>query len=150
VELTPDVITKNRWYAFWAAPLFIPPPPPPGRGTPAPRTVGPPRTESEIRRASASFNSASCAVRTDGSSLAITFPGLTMGMFTGDLRFTVYRGTSLLRMDAVASTSDEWVSYKYDGGLSGFSTALTPRVTWRDTGGHHQQYAFGGVPNETI
>jgi len=73
VELTPDVITKNRWYAFWDAPLFIPPPPPPGRGTPAPRTVGPPRTESEIRRASASFNSASCAVRTDGSSLAIIF-----------------------------------------------------------------------------
>src|SRR5205085_4289597 len=24
VELTPDVIAKNRWYAFWDAPLFIP------------------------------------------------------------------------------------------------------------------------------
>jgi len=149
VELTPDVITKNRWYAFWDAPLFIPPPPPPGRGTPAPRTVGPPRTESEIRRATASFNSSSCAVKTDGNSLEATFPGLTMGMFAGDLRFTVYRGTNLLRMDAVASTNDEWVAYKYDAGLSGFSAALTPRVTWRDTGGHDQQYAFGGVPNET-
>jgi len=149
VELTPDVITKNRWYAFWDAPLFIPPPPPPGRGTPAPRTVGPPRTESEIRRATASFNSSSCAVKSDGNSLEATFPGLTMGIFAGDLRFTVYRGTNLLRMDAVASTNDEWVAYKYDAGLSGFSAALTPRVTWRDTGGHDQQYAFGGVPNET-
>ena len=27
VELTPDVIAKNRWYAFWDAPLFIPEPP---------------------------------------------------------------------------------------------------------------------------
>jgi hypothetical protein len=150
VELTPEVITKNRWYAFWDAPLFIPPPPAPGRGQSAPRTVGPPRTEAEIRRASASFNSASCSVRTDGNSLETTFPGLTMGMFAGDLRFTVYRGTNLLRMDAVASTNDEWVAYKYDGGLSGFSTAVTPRVTWLDTGGHDQQYAFGGIPNETI
>jgi len=72
-----------------------------------------------------------------------------MGSFTGDLRFTVYRGTNLIRMDAVASTNDEWVAYKYDGGLRGFSSALTPRLAWRDTGGHDQQYGFGGVPNET-
>ena len=150
VELTPDVITKNRWYAFWDAPLFIPPPPAAGRGQPAARTVGPPRTESEIRRANATFNSSSCSVRTDGNSLEATFPGLSMGMFTGELRFTVYRGTNLVRMDAVASTQEEWVAYKYDAGLSGFSPAVTPRVTWRDTGGHDQQYAFGGVPNETI
>jgi hypothetical protein len=150
VQLTPDVITKNRWYAFWDAPLFIPPPPAAGRGQPAARTVGPPRTESEIRRASATFSSSSCSVRTDGNSLETTFPGLSIGMFTGDLRFTVYRGTNLVRMDAVASTQEEWVAYKYDAGLSGFSPAMTPRVTWRDTGGHDQQYAFGGVPNETV
>ncbi len=149
VELTPDVITKNRWYAFWDAPLFIPPPPAAGRGQGSARTLGPPRTESEIKRASASFSSSSCSVKTDGNSLETTFPGLSMGAFTGDLRFTVYRGTNLVRMDAVASTQEEWVAYKYDAGLSGFSTALTPRVTWRDTGGHAQQYAFGGVVNET-
>ena len=150
VELTPEVIAKNRWYAFWDAPLFIPEPPAPGRGPSAARTLGPPRTAAEIGRASASFNSASCAVKTDGNSLETTFPGLTMGSFAGDLRFTVYRGTNLMRMDAVASTNDQWVAYKYDGGLAGFSTALTPRVAWRDTGGHDQQYAFGGVANDTI
>ena len=150
VELTPDVIAKNRWYAFWDAPLFIPPPPAAGRGQAASRTVGTPRTESEIRRATASFSSSSCSVKTDGSSLEAAFPGLAMGIFAGELRFTVYRGTNLLRMDAVASTQEEWVAYKYDAGLSGFSPTVTPRVTWRDTGGHDQQYAFGGVPNETI
>ncbi|MBW8867596.1 MAG: hypothetical protein JF610_09750 [Acidobacteria bacterium] len=150
VELTPEVIAKNRWYAFWDAPLYIPEPPAPGRGPSAARTLGPPRTAAEIGRASASFNSASCAVKTDGNSLETTFPGLTMGSFAGDLRFTVYRGTNLMRMDAVASTNDQWVAYKYDGGLAGFSTALTPRVAWRDTGGHDQQYAFGGVANDTI
>ncbi len=150
VELTPDVIAKNRWYAFWDAPLFIPPPPAAGRGQGAARTLGPPRTESEITRASATFNSSSCSVKTDGNSLETTFPGFSMGMFTGDLRFTVYRGTNLIRMDAVASTQEEWVAYKYDAGLSGFSPVSTPRVMWRDTGGHDQHYAFGGVVNETI
>jgi hypothetical protein len=152
VELTPDVIAKNRWYAFWDAPLFIPPPPPPqgGRGQTASRVIGPPRTAGEIRQASASFSTSSCSVKTDGATLEVAFPGLTLGSFAGDLRLTVYRGTSLIRMDAVAKTNEEWVAYKYEAGLSGFSTALTQRVTWRDTGGHPQHYAFGGVKNETI
>src|SRR6185503_4569998 len=116
VELTPDVIAKNRWYAFWDAPLYIPPPPPPqgGRGQTASRVLGPPRTASEIRQASASFSTSSCSVKTDGAALEVTFPGLTLGSFAGDLRFTVYRGTSLIRMDAVAKTNEEWVAYKYE------------------------------------
>src|SRR5258705_9701440 len=75
VELTPEVIAKNRCYAFWDAPLFIPEPPAAGRGTspPASRTLGPPRTAAESRRAAASFSSASCAGKTDGASLAVTF-----------------------------------------------------------------------------
>jgi hypothetical protein len=153
VELTPEIIAKNRWYAFWDAPLFIREPPAQDRGhsaPPASRVLGPPRVASEIRRATASFNSSSCGVRTDGLSLEVTFPGLTMGIFAGDLRFTVYRGTNLIRMDAVASTREEWVAYTYEAGLSGLSTELTAQVAWRDTGGHPQQYAFGGVTNETI
>ena len=153
VELTPDVIAKNRWYAFWDAPLFIPEPTAQAAGgKPAPpsRVLGGPRTASEIRRAKASFSTSSCTVSTEGLSLEVTFPGLTMGIFAGDLRFTVYRGTNLIRMDALASTREEWVAYKYDAGLTGFSTALTPRVSWRDTGGHPQQYSFGGVKNDTV
>jgi hypothetical protein len=152
VELTPEVIAKNRWYAFWDAPLYIPAPPsqPGGRGQTASRVLGPPRTAGEIRRASASFETSSCRVKTDGATLELTFPGLTLGIFAGDLRFTVYRGTNLLRMDAVAKTNEEWVAYKYEAGLSGLSTARTHQVTWRDTGGHPQHYAFGGVRNDTI
>ena len=150
VELTDEVIAKNRWYAFWDAPLFIPE----SRTRPgmqsSSRVLGPPRTASEIRRAQASFSTTSCTVSTDGLSLEVTFPGLTMGIFAGDLRFTVYRGTNLIRMDAIASTREEWVAYKYEAGLGGLSSTVTPRVAWRDTGGHPQQYSFGGVKNETI
>ena len=159
VELTPDVITKNRWYAFWDAPLVMPDGPEMqaqraqrGRGAApsAPRVLGGPRTPSDIRRAAASFQTASCAVKTDGASLAVTFPGLSMGTFAGSLRFTSYRGTNLIRMDAVAKTEEPWVAYKYDAGLKGLSTDLLSNVSWHDTGGHVQHYAFGGVKNETI
>ena len=149
VELTPDVIAKNRWYAFWDAPLHIPAPPAPGAKPAASRVLGPPRTAAEIRRASASFNSTSCRVASDGASLSVTFPGLTMGTFAGDLRFTFYRGTNLIRMDAVAKTAEDWVAYKYDAGLGGFSPDQMREVQWHDTGGHPQHYDFGGVANET-
>src|SRR5713101_7221483 len=171
IELTPEVIAKNRWYAFWDAPLVMPGSQElqdeaawararqgagngggrGGRGQEPQavlqpnRTVGPQRTPSEIRRADASFHTTSCSVKTDGASLMVTFPGLSMGIFAGDLQFTVYKGTNLLRMDAAAKTGEQWVAYKYDAGLKGFSTDLTPRVTWRDTGGHLQHHQFGGV-----
>jgi hypothetical protein len=135
------VIAKNRWYAFWDAPLVLKP----GR-----EIIGPPRSESDIKRASASFHASSCTVKTDGASLQVTFPGLSMGIFSGDLQFTAYRGTNLLRMDALATTTAEWIAYKYEAGLKGFSTDLAPRVVWRDTGGHPQQYAFGGVVHKSI
>ena len=152
IELTEDVINKNRWYAFWDAPLVMPgsqemqdeaawrrsqqaPQGGGGRGqTQAQtdplipnRTLGPPRTPSEIRRADSSFHATSCGVKTDGASLIVTFPGLSMGIFSGDLQFTVYKGTNLVRMDAAARTNESWVAYKYDAGLKGFSTDLTAR-----------------------
>ena len=70
VEITQDVIDRNRWYAFWDSPLVVPgtPPPSAGRGgQPAQsatgdipigrgeRVYGLPRKAEEIRRASASF-----------------------------------------------------------------------------------------------
>jgi len=178
IELTEEVINKNRWYAFWDAPLVMPgsqemqdeaawrrsQQPQQGRGEGRGgrgqaqaadplipnRTLGTPRTPSEIRRADASFHTTSCSVKTDGASLIVTFPGLSLGIFSGDLQFTVYKGTNLVRMDAAAKTSEPWVAYKYDAGLKGLSTDLTPRVTWRDTGGHPQQHQFGGVVNTTL
>src|SRR2546430_13369729 len=62
----------------------------------------------------------------------------------------MYKGTNLIRMDAAAKTNEPWVAYKYDAGLKGFSTDLTPRVTWRDTGWHPQLHQFGGVVNATL
>jgi len=147
VEITPEVIEKNKWYAFWDAPLEIAGTHP---GEKTPHNIGLPRKPEEIRRASASFHAESCGVETDGGRIEITFPGLDMGIFSGSLRFTAYRGTNLIRMEAIAKTEEPSVAYKYEAGLSGFSTELIPRIVWHDTGGHPQQYLLGGPKNETI
>src|SRR5215469_16132722 len=121
VAITPDVIEKNKWYAFWDAPLEIP-----GThsGGATPHNIGLPRKPEEIRHATASFHSDTCSVKSDGDRIEITFPGLNMGIFSGSLRFTVYGGTNLIRMDAIARTEEPSVAYKYEAGLSGFSTDL--------------------------
>jgi hypothetical protein len=195
IDVTPEVLEKHKWYAFWDAPLSIPgynpapagaaargggagttgqPPAEPrlgqggtmadqvaalqsgSRGTPGynpnpnppgftgGRGIPLPRKPEEIRRGVSAFSASSCEVKTDGASLAVTFPGMKLGIFDGNLRFTVYRGTNLLQMDAIARTNEPSVAYKYDAGLKGFSTTTMPRVTWRDTGGHPQQHQFGG------
>ncbi len=185
VDITPEVIEKNKWYAFWDAPFVIPGVAPEqpargrgegsgacgrpstGRGQPGPasqsepaarqgtvppgppgRVYGLPRKPEEIRQADATFKTTSCSVNTDGARVEVNFPGLSMGIFAGSLRFTSYRGSNLLRMEAIAKTDEQSVAYKYEGGLKGFSTALTPRVTWRDRGGDPQQYEFGGLKND--
>src|SRR5262249_45730245 len=147
VPITDEVVEKNKWYAFWDAPLEVPGTRP---GEKTPVDIGLPRTAEEIRRATASFQTTSCRVETNGQRLETTFPGLAMGIFSGQLRFTVYHGTSLIRMEAIAATKEPSVAYKYEAGLKGLSLESTPQVSWRDTGGEQQQYRFGGVKNETI
>src|SRR5262249_24513036 len=66
---------EHRWDVFWDAPLNHP---------------------DEVRRSRAAFHADRFGVKTDGSRLEVSFPGLSMGAFSGGLRFTSYRGTNLL------------------------------------------------------
>ncbi len=138
VDITPEIIEKEKWNAFWDAPLVVP-----GRGAADPAYR---RTPDEIGHATATYDATSCAVETDGARLVITFPGLSMGLFVGQLEYTVFKGTNLVRQVAVAKTDEPSVAYKFSGGLTGFSTD-TQRVRWRDIGGDWQKYAFGGSAN---
>jgi hypothetical protein len=145
VEITREVIDREKWYVFWDAPLLTP-----GiREGESPGTNPDlPRSPDEIREASAAFNTTACTVGTDGSRLEVTFDGLSMGIFSGDLRFTVYEGTNLVRLEAIAATDEPSVAYKYRGGLKGFSTEHTARVAWRDISGSPLDYRFGGPAND--
>jgi hypothetical protein len=142
IKLTPEVVEREKWNAFWDAPLMVP-----GRpGT----NMGLPRKPEEVRKAWAQYHASGCEVKTDGARIEVTMPGLDAGIFSGSLRYTVYRGTNLLRQEAVASTKEQSVAYKYVAGLKGFAISDSTRVVWRDTARTWQQYAFGGAVNQDI
>jgi hypothetical protein len=137
VDITSQAVMEHQaWVSFWDAPFVIPSDPK--------RTPGPLRAATEVQRAVGTFATTSCVVKTDGGRLEVSFPGLTMGIFSGGIRFTHYRGTSLLRVEAIASTQKNLVAYKYAIALKGLSLATLPRARWTDTGGNPQEYQFGG------
>lgn len=139
VSLTPEVVEREKWNAFWDAPLMVP-----GRdGT----NVDLPRKPEEIRRAWAKYNASGCQVKTDGARIEITFPGVEAGIFSGSLQYTVYRGSNLLRQEVIAKTTEPSVAYKYVGGLKGFGITDNTTLVWRDTARGWQHYGFGGGVN---
>ncbi len=149
VALTQDVIDKYKWDVFWDAPLDLRaevgggnPPPPEGVA----EQPGLPRSPDEIRRADAIYDASGCAVTTDGARLAVTFPGMRLGSFSGALALTVYEGTNLIRVEAVASTDLPSVAYKYDLGLTGLDTEGS-NVVWRDIANQEHAYALRGPAN---
>jgi hypothetical protein len=140
LALTPEVIEREKWNAFWDAPLMVP-----GR---AGTNIDLPRKPEEIKRDWAKFNVKGCQVKRDGARLEVIFPGVEAGVFSGSLQYTVYRGANLLRQEIVAKTSEPSVAYKYIGGLKGFSIADDKKLVWRDTARGWQHYGFGGAVNE--
>lgn len=109
LDITPEVIEKEKWKVFWDAPLRVP-------GV-AGVNPGLPRKADEIRRSPATYKAAGCKVTTDGARIEVSFSGLTMGIFSGRLQFTVYRGTNLIRQEAIAKTDEPSVAYQYRAGL---------------------------------
>jgi hypothetical protein len=136
---TPGEIEARKWNTFWDAPLVVP-----GEGT---DSTDLPRKAEEIRRASVQFQSNTCNVVTDGNRVSVIFNGLSLGIFSGDLQFTAYKGSNLLRQEAVAKTDEPSVAYIYKAGLKGFAISGKTRVVWRDTARQWQHYDFGGAPN---
>jgi hypothetical protein len=139
VNLTPELLDREAWNAFWDAPLDVP-----GRkGT----NPGLPRRSEEIRSAKSTYDVRSCAVKSDGARLEVSFPGLAMGIFAGELRFTVYRGANLVRQEAIAKTEEPMVAYKYNAGAKGFLIEKVKAVRWQDVSRSWQRYEFGGTVN---
>jgi len=152
VDLTPSIVDRIKWDAFWDAPLNVEPIEdtrtnaiPPLKGIL--NQPGLPRTPEEIARASASFSSRGCDVTTNGARLEISFDGVQLGVFQGRLQYTIYKGTNLLEQEIVARTDVDSVAYKYEAGLKGLPIGPASRVAWRDVANNWQEYRFGGSGN---
>lgn len=134
-----EFLEREKWKVFWDAPLVVPG----SSGT----NPGLPRSADEIRRATAAFDSRDCRVKSDGARVEVSFSGLSMGIFSGRLQFTAYRGTNLLRQEAIVKTEEAAVAYHYRAGLRGFQVDRAKRVVWRDVARGWQKIEFGGSPN---
>ncbi|MEZ5356137.1 MAG: hypothetical protein R2762_26170 [Bryobacteraceae bacterium] len=139
-QMAPDFLEREKWKVFWDAPLAVP-----GLAGTNPDL---PRQASEIQRAEATYAPGECVVRTDGARLEVSYDGLSLGIFAGRLQFTIYKGTNLLRQEAIAKTDEPSVAYHYRAGLRGFAVSHSPRVLWRDVARGDQKYEFGGSNND--
>src|SRR5580658_2990549 len=138
---TPEIIERQKWFAFWDAPLNVP-------GHPGSNAaVDLPRRPEEIQRAWATFHVSGCQVNSDGARVEVNFPGVSVGLFSGGLRYTVYRGTNLIRQEVIAKTDAPSVAYKFTAGLKGFTIGQDTRLVWRDIARGWQHYLFGGAVN---
>jgi hypothetical protein len=151
-EITPSLVDSIKWDAFWDAPLNLEPledtrmnaiPPPKGVAN----QPGLPRKAEEVARASATFASRGCEIKTNGGRLEISFDGVQLGVFAGRLHYTVYKGTNLIKQEVVAKTEVDSVAYKYEAGLKGLAIQPASRVAWRDVANTWQDYRFGGAAN---
>jgi hypothetical protein len=153
VKITQEVVDREKWEAFWDAPLNIPGgesahnnTTPPQRGVL--NQPGLPRKPEEVKRATAIYHAQTCEVVTNGGRLEISFPGVQLGTFAGRLQYTVYKGTNLIRQEVIAKTDEPSVAYKYDAGIKGLELTPTAKMAWRDLGSQWQEYRFGAAPNE--
>jgi hypothetical protein len=153
VKITPEILEREKWEAFWDAPLNVPGGDaahndctPPQRGVL--NQPGLPRNPDEVKRAAAVYHAQSCGVRSNGARLEIWFPGVQLGVFAGRLQYTVYKGTNLIRQEVIASTREPSVAYKYDAGIRGVAIGPAARVAWQDVTNRWQEYRFGGAANE--
>ena len=138
-EITPEVYEKYKWDPFWDAPLNIP-------GSEDKRqTLGLPRKPEEVKRGTATYQAKSCEVKTDGTRLTVNFPGVSMGIFSGQLQYTLYKGTNLMRQELIATTEAPSIAYKYNAGLKGLAIQNDSRLTWYDLANRIQVYQFGGT-----
>jgi hypothetical protein len=144
-DLTPALIDEWKWNAFWDAPLDVP-----GGKADSTRTVGLPRSADEIERATATYQARGCEVKTNGTRLSVTFPGVTLGQFSGDLQFTVFKGSNLIEQEVIATTDRDGVAYLYNAGLKGLTIGSGTRIVWRDPNNNRQVFALAGPKSEAV
>jgi hypothetical protein len=154
VEITQEIVDRHRWDAYWDAPLDLRTElpvqnnPPPMDGLPGTDQPPLPRSPDEIRRGVIEYGATSCRVRSEEGGASVTFDGVRLGTFTGDLVLRVFRGTNLLETRVVASTDLPSVAYKYDAGLTGLLHGPESHVAYRDLAGYPRTFGMRGPANE--
>ncbi|HTM11711.1 MAG TPA: hypothetical protein VL127_02300, partial [Bryobacteraceae bacterium] len=148
VKITQEVVDREKWEAFWDAPLNIPGgesahnnTTPPQRGVL--NQPGLPRKPEEVRRDTAVYHAQGCEIATNGARIEVSFSGVQLGVFAGRLQYTVYKGTNLIRQEVIAKTAEPSVAYKYDAGIKGLELQPATKIVWRDLKNSPQEMGLG-------
>ena len=107
----------------------------------------PPANPAGTRQFLAAFHPARATAQTVGDRVEVTFDGMTIGIFSGSLRYTFYPGTPLIQQAAIVSTPEPDTAYYYDAGLEMTDRRdLTPgrnmasRFSYYDADGKLQEF----------
>ncbi|HSS12347.1 MAG TPA: hypothetical protein VLL04_00535, partial [Rhizomicrobium sp.] len=93
---SPAEIERRQWNAFWDDPLVVP-----GGGT---NSAFLPRKDGEIRRDTGAFHTTACRVTSEGARESVSFDGLSLGLFAGEVPQTI-SGRRTCRMTTAAPRS---------------------------------------------
>lgn len=74
-----------------------------------------------------------CRLENDGNRLRVIIPGLWMGVFHGDVVFTLFSGNNLVKQEAVVTTQEPNIAYYYDASLTRCSTNELNHLLWLST-----------------
>ncbi|MGC2402096.1 MAG: hypothetical protein WA510_20045 [Acidobacteriaceae bacterium] len=77
----------------------------------------PPANPAGTRRFMQEFHPTTVAARTTGNRVEVTFNGMKLGIFSGELRYIFYPGTPLIQQVALLSNQEPDTAYFYDAGL---------------------------------
>ena len=117
----------------------------PGGNAESRRTVGLPRNPT--RSAGDGDLSGTGATSRNGARLMV-IPGVSLGLFAGQLQFTVFKGSNLIEQEVIAKTDQNGVAYMYNAGLKGLTIGTSSRLVWRDPNSNPQEFALAGPKNE--
>src|ERR1035437_9303837 len=94
------------------------------------------------------FHPKNVRATTIGERLEVAFDGMRLGIFEGEIRYTLYPGSRLIEQQAAMKTAEQDVAYFYDAGLRmSAASDLTPggtmdsEVSYFDTQGNFQTIA---------
>ncbi len=157
-EIKKDDVERWKWEAFWDSPLYVEGSGvrPPSHATSIPPMhgifgqPGLPRKPEEVKRATATYHATGCVVRSEGGRIEITFPGVELGVFSGNLEYDIFRGSNLIRQIVLAQTQQPSVAFKYDAGITGLPIEPESHVVWRDLSNRRQQYEFGNPAGGSV
>lgn len=105
----------------------------------------PPAAPEGTRSFLGEFNPRSARARTIGDRVEVSFDGMKLGIFEGEIRYLFYPGSRLIEQQAAMKTGQSDVAYFYDAGLRIAAPAdlsaggtMNSEVSYFDTAGNFQ------------